>query len=393
MGGTGKSFLIHSLRQYLKEKSSIAAPTGKASYYVKGVTIHSLLKLPVGHKDHCDLKSQTLSNLQEQLRDIEYVIIDEYSMLGQNMFGWIDKRLRQITGHLDTIFGGKSVILIGDPGQLPPVGDKPLYHSLPSNDIGLQGQFNYYLFDKVVKLSVNHRVTGQDQNRVRFRDLLNRLRTGDSTKKDWKLLLTRQPSNVDNISEFDDAVRLFFNNEDVGLYNFKKLKQLGHPIAQVDARHSSKLAKKLCSDEFSGLEPTVFLAKDANIMLTMNLWFDVGLCNGASGKIVDFIYNHGHSPPDLPVAVIVQFDDYCGPQFINSMPNCVPICPVTVSVLYSGSFHERQQLPLRLSWAMNIHKSQGLTLSKVWIDLGKSEKVAGISYVAISRARNLESVL
>ena len=142
---------------------------------MKGVTIHSLLKLPVGHKGHCDLKGQTLSNLQEQLRDIEHVIIDEYSMLGQNMFGWIDKRLRQITGYLDTIFGGKSVILIGDPGQLPPVGDKPLYHSLPSNDIGLQGQFNYYLFDKVVKLSVNHRVTGQDHNQARFRKLLNRL--------------------------------------------------------------------------------------------------------------------------------------------------------------------------------------------------------------------------
>ena len=209
MDGTGKSFLIHSLRQYLKEKSSIAAPTGKASYNVKGVTIHSLLKLPVGHKGHCDLKGQILSNLQEQLRDIEYVIIDEYSMLGQNMFGWIDKRLQQITGYLDTIFGGKSVILIGNPCQLPPVGDKPLHHSLASNDIGLQGQFNYYLFDKVVKLSVNHRVTGQDHNQVRFRELLNRLRTGNSTKEDWKLLLTRQPSNVDSISEFDDAVRLF----------------------------------------------------------------------------------------------------------------------------------------------------------------------------------------
>ena len=391
VGGTGKSFLIHSLRQYLKEKCSVTAPTGKASYNVKGVTIHSLLKLPVGPKGHCDLKGQTLSTLQEQLKNVDYIIIDEYSMLGQITFGWIDKRLRQITGKSDTVCGGKSVILIGDQGQLSPVGDKPLYHSKPTNDIGLQGQFNYFLFNTVVKLTVNHRVAGQNKDQVRFRELLDRLRTGDSTNKDWKLLLTRQPGNIKNLQEFEDAVRLFFNNEDVANFNFKKLKQLGHPIAQVDARHSSKLARKLSSDEFSGLEPTIFLAKDATVMLTMNLWSTVGLCNGANGKIVDLIYDNDHCPPNLPIAVIVEFDDYSGPSFIESMPNCLPICPVTVSVFYSGSFHERQQLPLRLSWAMTIHKSQGLTLSKVWIDLGKSEKVAGISYVAISRARNLDS--
>ena len=100
---TGLDPPLHYLHQYLKEKCSVTAPTGKASYNVKGVTIHSLLKLPVGPEGHCDLKGRTLSTLQEQSKNIEYIIIDEYSMLGQITFGWIDKRLCQIRGKSDTV--------------------------------------------------------------------------------------------------------------------------------------------------------------------------------------------------------------------------------------------------------------------------------------------------
>lgn len=279
-----------------------------------------------------------------------------------------------------------------DPGQIPPVGDKPLYHDHPTNEIGEWGYFNYLLFEKVVKLSVNHRATGENTKQIGFRDILFRLRTGDSTVEDWKDLLTRQPLQVQNLEEFEDAIRLFFANEQVANFNFKKLTQLGQPIAEIKARHSSKYAAKLPVDEFSGLEPVVHLAKGANVMLTNNLWAAVGLCNGATGTLVDFIYQN-EQPPCLPVATVVHFDDYSGPQFIDSMHNCIPIFPLTVSAFIAGQVHERQQLPLRLSWAITIHKSQGLTLQKVWIDLGKSEKVAGISYVAISRVRTLDSCI
>jgi len=130
----------------------------------------------------------------------------------------------------------------------------------------------------------------------------------------------------------------------------------------------------------SGLEPVVFLAKSAKVMLTMNLSPDVGLCNGATGMIIDFIYHVNHQSPDLPVAVIVQFDDYRGP----SISNTLPICPVTISLLLPGSgIHERQQLPLRLAYA--------LTLPKAWIDIGKTKKSPGITYVALSRVQNLSS--
>lgn len=74
-------------------------------------------------------------------------------------------------------------------------------------------------------------------------------------------------------------------------------------------------------------------------MLTMNLWASVGLCNGSTGTIIDIIYAQNHAPPDLPIAVLVKFDDYCGPSFAN-MPSCVPIPPVTATVNIENSILE-----------------------------------------------------
>ena len=205
--------------------------------------------------------------------------------------------------------------------------------------------------------------------------------------------MTRQPSNTTNLTEFQNATRLYFSNEEVANYNFEKLSALHNPIARVNARHSSDLAKKASPDEMAGLEPCVFLAKGAQVMLTMNLWTDVGLCNGATGTVIDFIYADNHQPPDLPQAVIVKFDNYKGPSISKSISSCVPICPIIVTSQSLDGTHERQQLPLKLAWAITIHKSQGLTLPKAWIDIGQTEKTAGISYVAISRVKTLGSCI
>lgn len=124
----------------------------------------------------------------------------------------------------------------------------------------------------------------------------------------------------------------------------------------------------------SGLEPVMFLAKGAHVMLTMNLWTDAGLCNSATGVVLDFIYADTQQPPDLPIAVVVQFHDYTGPSVGNNNPGCVPICPIAITSNTLDGLHERQQLPLQLAWAIRIHKSQGLTLSTAWIDIGKTEK-------------------
>lgn len=163
-------------------------------------------------------------------------------------------------------------------------------------------------------------------------------------------------------------------------------------MAQIIARHSSPRACTISSQEFSGLEPSIFLAKAALVMLTINLWPSVGLCNGSTGTVIDIIYSSEHQPPLLPIAVIVNFDNYSGPS-ITTIPNCVPISPITITVNLAGTVHERQQVPLKLAWAHTIHNSQGLTLKKSWVDIGKKENTFGITYVAISRVKSLSSLV
>ncbi len=137
--GTGKSYLIHCLRLH---KVRVAAPTGVAAFNVDGHTLHSLLSLPT-KGEFKDLQGEHLGKIQQSLAGIEYLIIDEMSMVGRKMFGQIDRRLRQVFPHRsDQVLGGSSILLFGDFGQLPPVMDLPLYTTTTSSalsDIGASG--------------------------------------------------------------------------------------------------------------------------------------------------------------------------------------------------------------------------------------------------------------
>ena len=143
VAGTGKSYLINALRNLLQCKCAVTATTGKAAYNIRGVTVHSLLKLPVGSRGNKDLTGQSLCRLQDSLNDIDYIIIDEYCMLGQVTFGWSDKRCKQATGFNDRVFGGKSLILTGDPIW------RVRRHGVQSGSFALPQYINYfvYLFD------------------------------------------------------------------------------------------------------------------------------------------------------------------------------------------------------------------------------------------------------
>lgn len=120
--------------------------------------------------------------------------------------------------------------------------------------------------------------------------------------------------------------------------NISKLKSFNQPIAMIKARHSLG-AQTLSADDMGGLEPVIYLSKGAKVILTMNLWTDVGLCTGAIGTVLDFVYAEGQQPPCLPICVLVQFDEeYKGSSVSSTFQRCVPISPITQ---VSGSLGQR----------------------------------------------------
>ena len=388
--GTGKSYLIHCLRLLLQCQVLVAAPTGVAAFNVDGQTLHSLLSLPT-RAEFKDLVGERLTKLQQAFSEVKYLIIDEMSMVGRKIFGQVDRRLRQaFPHHSQEVFGGCSCLLFGDFGQLPPVMDLPLYTTDSRSELSDQGRAAYQTFQQAVMLDLVMRQAGQDPEQVKFRDILLRLRNAKVTLSDWNHLMSRTPTRVHDLSPFSTALHLIPTVEAVVEYNVAQLQTSGQPIATIKAVHTGANAAKAPADDAGGLEAVICLAHSARVMLNSNLWVDVGLVNGAMGTVQAICYRTG-GPPDLPIAVMVHFDSYSGPTFPDST---VPITPLRRCWSSSGGGQcSRLQLPLKLAWAVTIHKSQGLTLDKVVVDIGKREFSTGLTFVACSRVRQLQDLL
>ena len=387
--GTGKSYLIHCLRLLLQRELVVAAPTGVAAFNIDGHTLHSLLSLPT-RGEFKDLEGERLTKLQQSFSEVKYLIIDEMSMVGRKTFGQVDRRLRQAFPHnVQEVFGGCSCLLFGDFGQLPPVMDLPLYTTDSRSELSDQGRAAYQTFQQAVVLNQVMRQAGQDPEQVRFRDILLRLRDAKVTLADWNHLMTRTPTRVQDITAFTSALHVIPTVEAVVEYNVAQLQASGQPIATIKAVHTGPNSAKAPADDAGGLEAVICLATSARVMLTSNLWVDVGLVNGAMGTIRAICSRTG-GPPDLPIAVMVHFDSYSGPTFHEST---VPITPLRRCWSSAGRQCSRLQLPIKLAWAVTIHKSQGLTLYKVVIDVGKREFSTGLTFVACSRVRQLQDLL
>lgn len=195
------------------------------------------------------------------------------------------------------------------------------------------------------------------------------------------------------MDEFNDAIRLFFDKKSVAEYNYDKLLQNGQPVAKIHAKHHGHTASAATSDEAGGLEAVLFISNKAEVMLTCNIWAEVGLCNGSFGIIEQIWFAENVGPPNLPIAVLVHFPSYSGPSFLTACSKCIPVPPKLFEWVSDGKHLSREQVPLRLRYAMTIHKSQGQTLTQAVVDLGKSEKVAGCTFVATSRVRSITDIV
>ena len=210
---------------------------------------------------------------------------------------------------------------MGNFGQLPPVGDRPLFASPGNNPLSIHGHHIYQIFDTVVFPQQVIRQNGTDGKAESFRELLLHLRNATVTHNDWKMLLECDPNKVDNHADFAKAIYLYYDKASVDQYNIQKLQELGTPIARINAIHSGAIAAAA-----NGLESVVFLAPGSRVMLTANLWPEVGPCNGAAGVVYQLLYTKNQQPPTVPIAVLVDFDS----PFLHFCPNSIPIPPITI---------------------------------------------------------------
>ncbi|KZT34517.1 hypothetical protein SISSUDRAFT_1065241 [Sistotremastrum suecicum HHB10207 ss-3] len=396
--GTGKSFLIWSITQalqtlYPETPSTVLrlAPTGIAAYGIRGQTLNSGLAIPVkGVRDMRPLTPTALLRMQAHWKHAKLLIIDEKSMIGRMQMGRMDRRLRQIMRTGTEYLGGVPTILFGDFAQLPPVGDTPLYASKESragDGLSQEGRRAYENFTQSVELDVVFRQAGLDPIQVQFRQALMNLRTYQITEDDYKLLSTRFWDKLTPAEreDFGSALHLLPTVEMVRDYNLKCLASCGQPVVKCCAKNSPKSASKASDDEAEGLANEIYLCE--------------GLVNGARGVVKKIWYNRGKDPKrDLPAVVWVSVPGYTGPD--NEVapgydidPRWVPIVPVTAQWSTKTERQlSRRQLPLTLAWAITVHKSQGLTLDKATIDLGPSDFALGLSFVAISRVKNLQGL-
>ncbi len=405
--GTGKSYLIRAIRNRLNIMAAgngsespvqVVAPTGVAAFNINGTTIHSTLSIPILNNKDFELGSNRLKELQERLQNIIYLIIDEKSMVGRRMLALIDMRLRHaFPENKNEAFGGRSVILFGDFGQLPPVLDLPMYatnvsHDTKSND----GITAYKQFREVYKLDIVQRQSGETEEQQSFRDILLRLREGESSLNDWQSLSSRFEEKLNRAERdrFSDAVSILTTWVDVDRVNSDMLRSLNQPVAKIIAVHTGgSEAKRASSDVAKGLEAELLLAKGARVMLTANIWTEGGLVNGAMGTIQDILFED-QGPPSLPTAVFVKFDIYEGTTITTlEGDKVVPIVPIKRTWEgKNGKLCSRLQVPICLAWAITVHKSQGLTISKAKIDIGNKEFAARLSFVAVLRVRFLSDI-
>ncbi|KAE8740385.1 hypothetical protein FOCC_FOCC014124 [Frankliniella occidentalis] len=402
--GTGKSLVIHAIQAMLKNSLGegsvmLVAPTGVAAVNIGGATIHSTFHINL--KEFNELRGSSARKFSNEMEKVKFLIVDEYSMIGLSVLGMMERRCREGKGTED-FFGGLFVFLFGDINQLNPVLDTALYDKpKPYVELALHGKAAFESFDGSIVLTSVMR-----QRDSKLKSVLDNVGCGQVTSEDYEYLKSRFVSNV-SIEEkdmFKDSIRLFPKKDSVAETNLKILSSVRNsvtndpiPIARIRGRHNCSQAAIVRSEDADGLEPVLYLGKGAKVMLRKNLWTEMGLVNGSIGQVVDFVFEDGKSyPHDSCSVILCKFPQYKGPTMeISGVSGIVPISMYTKSwVSKNGKCLSRAQFPLVLAYACSIHKSQGLTLQRVIVDIGAlKEQCVGLSYVALSRCTSLEGML
>ena len=361
--GTGKSFLLREIIKRLPAATTFAtASTGVAACHIGGVTLHYFAGIGGGERPVAELAATAMKRRGAQWRAAKTLVIDEISMVDGALLDTLDEVARRVRGNSKP-FGGLQLILCGDFYQLPPVtkgGAAPRF------------AFEARCWPSVVRRCFElHKVFRQSD--PEFIDALAQVRVGRCSAAAEAMLRAcrgRPLPDFDGIS----ATRLFTHKDDCNRLNEQRLRALPGAAVTFRARDSGRDEAALSALRVSTpAPPELQLKVGAQVILTKTLDQEKGLVNGAAGVVVKLLASKNP---------VVRFRAGC--ELI------VRVEPFTLS---SGGavVATRQQLPLDYGWAISVHKSQGMSLARVQMSLGRAFE-SGQVYVALSRARSLDGL-
>jgi hypothetical protein len=363
--GTGKSTLLRLLRDKLRDSLAVLAPTGLAAVQVGGATLHSFFLFPPKLLEARDLKAHR--HKARLYRRLKAIIIDEVSMVRADVMNAVDLSLR-LHRKEDRPFGGVQVISFGDLYQLPPVVREPGLEAYFDRVYGSPYFFSAPVF-KEAPLSVASLTRVFRQEDEAFLSLLERVRTGEVGEEDIRRLNARR-----DVPPLPGAVVLTARNATADQINGERLARLRGPVRCFEAEVEGSFPEAA-----QPAERTLRLKKGARVMFVRNkppFW-----TNGTMGEVEDF--------EEDAVLVRAGEDTHVVAREKWRVIGYKPAGDDGLEEETLGSF---QQFPLRLAWAVTIHKSQGLTLDAAEIDLGSGAFAHGQLYVALSRCRALENI-
>ncbi|MEO0883422.1 MAG: AAA family ATPase [Pseudomonadota bacterium] len=367
--GTGKTTLLKRFLEAAGEDAVVLAPTGVAAMNAGGQTIHSFFKLPPRLIEPTDIKRLRNGRV---IRTLKTVIIDEISMVRADMLDAIDKSLKLNRGSKRP-FGGVRMILAGDLHQLPPVvrGEET---EILEDRYGGSYFFNAPAFREAefALLALKH-IFRQDD--PKFLALLGAIRRGRLTEPDADLLQTLV-SGRSALEASETHIVLTPNNANAARINQARLEDLSGRTQTYEAKVDGQFEERTFPTE-ADLE----LKEGARVMLIRNDP-DGRWVNGSLGTVEGF--------GKKSVIVSVKGRAYeIEPAAWEKYRYTVDAETKKIKREIVGTF---KQMPLRLAWAVTIHKAQGLTLDKVFIDFDYGMFAHGQAYVALSRARNLDGL-
>ncbi|XP_078381380.1 ATP-dependent DNA helicase Pif1-like [Oculina patagonica] len=420
-GGGGKSHLIRTIYHTAMNTFKYAAlnpslptvllmaPTGVAAVNISGTTVNTALGIPKDAGINLPpLPDQKKTLLRLSFSELKLLIIDEISMVSNNMLLHIHQRLKEIFGSSSSkIFAGISIIAVGDLLQLPPIKQKPIFSSYANDTYNLAHP--WYEF-KMVELVQIMRQKGDQA----FIELLNRLRVGKHTEADICTIQSRSIDLNDTNNYPSNELHVWAENKPATEYNNQRLQDISMPLHVLQAvdQYPNNVSRTDIERVLSkgrsytgGLDFEISIKEGARVMLTNNVDISDRLINGQLGTVARIMVSEITQKPTI---VYVKFDDDdAGNLMIEKSADTfalenkvVAIKPILAKIKCnpgkrSSPEIQRLQFPLALAWACTVHKIQGLTLKKIVVSFELFRQRSfnyGQIYVALSRATSLQGL-